>query len=146
MRRVRLCCLPPIHRSLRDVVAFICARRRVLQLLDGWVGLVVAHSEVAKNVIFSRLPRVTCTIHVVGQTIKCGVLIATGAVFTSRRARARLCPLQALEVVLEVVLKWHVLGGSPRVRRCSRGDFIVNRLEVPGQTFQSHGRRWLETR
>ena len=72
---------------------------------------------------------------------------ASETMFTRRRTRARLGPVQALEVVLEVpLLQRHVLCGSARVRRRRRGHLVIDRLKVPGQALQPDSRGRLETR
>jgi len=51
--------------------------------------------------------------------------------FSIRRASAWLRTFKNLEVVMELMLHWHVLGGAPRVRSRCCGHFVTDRLEVP---------------
>ena len=155
VRRVCLRCLSAIDRgrtgAAPDVVPFIVrAFRRLLQLLHRGVGLVIAHCQVAEDIVFCLIScGVPTRVALQGQTIQCRVLVATGAssaMFACCGARAWLCPVEALEVVLEVILQRHVFGRSARVRSSRRRNLVIDRLKVPGQALQPDSRGRLETR
>ena len=103
------------------------------------VRLMIAHSQVTEHVVL-LVSRVTALLD---EALQSRVLITISGL-TRGRARTRLRPLQALKVILELVMKRHVLGGTARVRSRCRGDLVIDRLEVPGQALQPHGRSRLE--
>ena len=109
----------------------------------------ITHCQVAENIVFSLVPHgITSCATLLGQAIKCSVLISTWAsytVFTRCWARPWLCPIQTLKVVLEV-LKWHILRSSSWVWSCRRRHLIIDWLKVPGQALKTHSCGRLETR
>jgi len=42
-------------------------------------------------------------------------------------------------------MEWHILCGASGVRRGSRRNLVIDRLEVPGKTLQTHCRCGLES-
>jgi len=64
---------------------------------------------------------------------------------SSCRACAWLCSIQTLEVGLKLFEEGHVLYSASGVRRGRRRDLVIDRLEVPGKTLQTHCRRGLES-
>ena len=100
VRRVCLSCLSAIDcgrtGAAPDVVPFIVrAFRRLLQLLHRGVWLVIAHCQVAEDIVFCFIScGIPTRVALQSQTIQCRILVASrasSAMFACCRARAWLC-------------------------------------------------------
>ena len=117
-----------MRRDRHSALVRACGR-----LLQSDLGvLLITHSQVAENVVFFAVRHVAR--RSVGKPVQ-GCKLLAQAWLASRRARARLGPFECLKVVLVLLLQGHVLRGAARVRSGSRRHLVVDRLEVPWQTF-----------
>ena len=92
------------------------------------------NSQTAEYVVFFAPSQVALR-----QAVQGGVLLSRSE-FAGGRACAGLGSIEALKVVLVLLVKGQARVSRPtRVGRRSCSHFIINRLKVPGQTFQSYG-------
>ena len=77
-------------------------------LLSLSCSVVMTGRQIAEHIVFLTSRHIALNT----KSLKCCILLTWGWLGRSR-ARAWLCAVETLEIILELLLQWHVVCGSP---------------------------------